>query len=164
MKEIPLTRGYTALVDDADWPFLSLRKWTACVKPSGNVYAVSYFRENGKVKVLRMHTLVSGISSLQEIDHVDGNTLNNQSRNLRACSRSENCRNTRNHLDAFCKYKGVDFHRASKSFRARIYVLGERIHLGLFDKELDAAHAYDSAALKYFGEFARINFPKKTKP
>lgn len=96
--------------------------------------------------------------------HIDGNGLNNQRYNLRICTKQENLRNQKPIRGGSSKFKGVYLSKAYPKYgiksvwRANIGKDGKAIFLGGFENEIDAAKAYDRAALKYFGEFARVNF------
>ena len=93
-----------------------------------------------------------------EVDHIDGNGLNNCIRNLRLVSHAQNLRGfQRKSLGCSSKYRGVDWYRAHQKWRAQINYRGRFYHLGYFYSEKDAARAYDVAAKKYFGEFAQSN-------
>lgn len=96
-----------------------------------------------------------------QIDHIDGNKLNNQRNNLRSATSSQNAINSKKPKNNTSGYKGVSWSKKSKKWRAQICFEGKQIHLGFFDDSKDAANAYDKAALKYFGEFARLNFPRR---
>jgi len=91
-----------------------------------------------------------------DVDHIDHDGLNNQKSNLRNCTRSENAQNQRHYASS--DYQGTSWHKRSRKFRSQIGVKGNRIHLGFFNSEIDAAKAYDKAALKYYGEYAKTNF------
>lgn len=90
-----------------------------------------------------------------EVDHADRNRSNNRIDNLRDASRSQQRANSRSHIDASSRFKGVDRHRGK--WRARLYVHGRSVHLGYFATEDSAARAYDVAALAHHGEFALPN-------
>lgn len=89
------------------------------------------------------------------IDHKDGDPTNNRLSNLRLCNQSQNGANSRKQENTTSRRKGVCWHKAAQKWVAQITVKGERIYLGIFDNENDAAHAYAAAAQLHFGEFAR---------
>jgi hypothetical protein len=92
------------------------------------------------------------------VDHIDNNPLNNQKSNLRICSLKDNSKNSTKRNNTSSKYKGVYFENYTKKYKANIKVDYKTINLGRFLNEIDAAKAYDKAAIKYFGEFANLNF------
>lgn len=92
-------------------------------------------------------------------DHIDGNYLNNIPSNLRPCTQAQNCMNKRKTSGRSSMYKGPTWSKAHSRWRTKIQKDGKSIHLGLFDDEILAAIAYDDAAIRLFGEFARLNFP-----
>jgi hypothetical protein len=92
-------------------------------------------------------------------DHIDHNGLNNTKRNLRLCTKQQNAINQRPRKDGSSKYKGVCWHKRNKKWQARIHHSGRYYHLGTFKSQRAAALAYDSAARKYHGDFACLNFP-----
>lgn len=158
MQQIVLTRGYVALVDDEDFDRVSNRSWHALVVKSGLVYAASKTggRLHGRTLLLHREILVG-----KKIDHIDGNGLNCVRSNLRVATMSQNQWNKRKGRSgsSTSRYKGVDWHRLGKKWRARIVQYRVSRHLGLFVSEEDAARAYDAAARRLFGEFAALNFP-----
>jgi hypothetical protein len=148
MKEIPLTKGKVALVDDEDYAALSQRKW--CFR-SG--YAV---RKTGG-KIINMHHVLLPLNPGECTDHVDGNRLNNQKVNLRRCTHSQNMSNRRTFSGT--GFKGVYFDKRSGSYYATIRPPFRPLkYLGRFKTAEDAARAFDSEARKIRGEFARLNF------
>lgn len=153
MKEIQLTQGKIALVDDEDYERLILWKWKAD-KGSRSFYATRSEYKEGKKKTLMMHRVIMREPDGMEIDHIDGNGLNNQKHNLRVCTRKENSRN----LPSTNKngYKGV--HKSGSKWMAQIWNDGTAVYLGTFLEVEEAARAYDEKAKEIFGDFARTNF------
>lgn len=157
MKEIPLTQGQVALVDDEDYEWLSNRKWCVATK---RVYAMG--RDVEEKKNIYMHQLIFKHYGIEipegmEIDHKNGNNLDNQKSNLRPGTRSQNNMNSRSRENSTSKYKGVSWASHAKKWRAQLQINKKHCHLGYFETEKDAAIAYNEAALKYFGEFAKLN-------
>jgi len=91
-----------------------------------------------------------------EVDHRNHDTLDNKDNNLRICKHIENCRNIRKRSGCTSKHKGVSWHKKLEKWIARI-MFNKAVYLGSFKNEIDAAEAYNQAALKYFGEFANLN-------
>ena len=159
MKTITLAQGYVALVDDEDYERVNQFVWyphfdrrkDGSVK---NVYAVRNVHINGKRTARTMHTL---IMEHTPVDHRDHDGLNNQRTNLRKASGTQNNQNARKRRDSTSGFKGVTWYKALNKWMAQIQNNGKKIHLGYFTDILDAARAYDAAALKYFGEFAVTN-------
>ena len=153
MKKIPLTNSSrVALLDDDDAASIGGMKWKLTKDRHGNAYAVT--RVMGRYKSL--HRMVAGEPLGLVVDHIDGDGLNCQVRNLRIGTQSQNMANCKPHRDRKGKYKGV--HKDAGKFRACLGVDGKVIRLGRFDTAEKAARAYDAAAKKQFGEFARVNF------
>ena len=157
--EIPLTKGYTALVDDADAGLVLGVKWRAIVTDR-SVYAGRAVRSTAGTRrqsIQYMHTLITGWAIT---DHRDGNGLNNQRANLRQATLTQNNRNRRANRSA-SRFKGVAINRGrGMPWKAAIGFDGISRHLGYFADESDAARAYDKAARELFGEFAAVNFPQ----
>jgi hypothetical protein len=100
---------------------------------------------------------VYGVWPSAEIDHIDGDPANNRLANLREATRAENGRNLRRRADNTSGAKGVCFEKSVGRWRASINVNGSQRHLGYFNTVKDATAAYDAAALRHHGEFARVN-------
>lgn len=157
MKEIPLNQGRIAFVDDEDYEWLMQldRKWSFSGSETKGV-AACYI----KGKQLKMHRLIMNAPEGVQVDHIDGNRMNNTRANLRLCSNIENSYNRRLRKDSSTGYKGVRWQVKNQRFWARIQANGKRVSLGLYDDPVDAAKAYDRAAKELHGKFARLNFPE----
>lgn len=148
MREIPLTQGQTALVDDEDYEYLTQFYW--CANRNKNTfYAVRSIRlVNGKRETVYMHhdTIGRPPTGL-ETDHKDGNGLNNQRYNIHHVTSRQNGQNKRYHNGnkPSSQYPGVSWHKDRKKWRARIQIDGKIKHLGYFKEELEAAQAYKNA-------------------
>jgi hypothetical protein len=159
-REIPLTKGYVAIVDDDDHEWLSQWRWFALVG-SNAVYAHRSVRIDGKRRTLRMHRAILGAPKGMGVDHIDHDGLNNTRANLRLCTQSQNLGNQRLRTDGTSAYKGVSWHTQRGKWQAHIKRDDKHKYLGLFTDEIDAALAYDAAARELFGEFAYLNFPNE---
>jgi hypothetical protein len=170
---IPLPCGRVATISDCDAELILQHQWQSFTPPKGKAaYAITRINEDrtaeGKDtrRTIRMHRLIMGLDG-PEVDHEDGNGLNNTRENLRHATHSQNVAN-RGKCSGFsgapCSscYKGVSWSKQAKKWKAYIRVAGHSHHLGLFTTELDAALAYDIAAAYYFGPFARLNLPPQT--
>lgn len=137
------------IVDDEDFDLMSRRKW-ALQKTSNSFYAQRQIKGVKKYA----HRLIMN-EPLELIDHIDGNGLNNQKSNLRICDHSGNSRNSIKPITNKSGYKGVCYSKGA--YYVGIYVDNKRIHIGSFKDAIEAAKAYNNAAIKYHGEFARLN-------
>jgi hypothetical protein len=160
VKEISLSRGYFALVDDDDYErVMAAGPWHAC--PRGRT---AYGQHNVRCDTARGWTtqgLHQFITDWSYVDHENGNGLDNQRSNLRQSTAAQNSHNRRTRIDSTSGFKGV-FKQAgcmSKPWRAQIALSGKKKHLGMYATPEEAARAYDAAAAELFGEFARLNFP-----
>jgi len=157
--EIKLTQGQVAIVDeiDADLALLNwhchegyARRWT----PGGN----------GKLeflhRIILARILERELRSGEYVDHINGDKTDNRRENLRLATYAQNNANVGKRKGTYSsEYKGVCWNKRDKKWMAYIYVNYKRIHLGYFPDEMDAASAYDEAAMKYFEEFSKLNFP-----
>lgn len=143
-------RGYT-MVDDEDFERVNVFEWHLNDKG----YAVR--RPHHPKKTIRLHRFIMNPTSRQQIDHVDGNKLNNQKYNLRLCNNAENMRNRGKYRRNQSGYKGVWWHTQIGRWAANLRLNGKTVHLGIFDNKKEAAKAYNQAAIKYFGAFANLN-------
>lgn len=156
MKEIKLTQGKIALVDDEDFERLNIYKWYAASQDHYCCYAVRGVFIDNKWKTIRMHREIMNALTGIKIDHKNGNGLDNQKYNLRVATSQQNSYNIKNaHKDNKYKIKGVSWNRQHKKFESRIKVNEKKLLLGLFNVLGDADSAYRIAEEKHFGEFAR---------
>jgi len=154
--ETSMTTGKIAIVDEAYLPLLEGRSWDAFVV-KGKCYAHAI--DPGRCGIL-MHRLLMNAPDGIQVDHKDGNGLNNTRTNLRLATGQQNLRNMRKHRGK-SQYKGVTFvpKCTKRPWTAQISPGDSRCkHLGSFATELEAAKAYDRAAKELFGEFACTNF------
>jgi hypothetical protein len=156
MKEIRLTQEKVALVDDEDYDWLNQWKWSAHeIHRTWYAMRASLSWEPTK-HMVSMHREILKAERGVEVDHWDGDGLNNQRDNLRICSRAENAANARKQRNASSKYKGVCV-TEGKYITAYAYKDNKSYYLGRFKTEEEAAMAYNETAIKFHGEFARLN-------
>lgn len=154
---MPLAQGKVTIIDPEDWPRVAPYSW--CVNLAmGKHYAVSRFPGTGKI--VRMHRLILGIEDpAVHVDHRNGMTLDNRRCNLRPCTVAENLANSRRSSSNTSGFKGVSWATHANRWRALITHESSLRHLGYFGTPEDAGRAYDAAATRLKGEFARLNFP-----
>lgn len=170
------------LIDDEDFEIVSKYSWSIHKRKGHYLYAITsvdkktsdmyggyecnsvghYTKKNGEVSEYRrfryrllLHRLILGKSTKLEIDHVNGNGLDNRKENLRVCEHKHNMYNKKLYKNNTSGYKGVT--KSGNKWGSSIKHEGRHIHLGNFENKIDAALAYNKAAINYFGEFARIN-------
>ncbi|MEE8382238.1 MAG: HNH endonuclease [Thermodesulfobacteriota bacterium] len=160
-KEIILTQGKVAIVDDEDFEFLNKRKWHF----DRYVKRTPMFSD-GKPNTLYMHRLIMLPRTGEEIDHINNNKLDNRRKNLRVCTRSQNER-SKPKISISCNsaYKGVTLDKrmpiGQRRWNARIKPNKKAIHIGSYLTEKEAALAYNKAALEHYGDFAYQNIIKE---
>lgn len=160
MKKIKLTQGKFVLVDDCDYEYLNQWKWCTG-KLRNTFYAVRGSRrsESKKRKLIYMSKVILQRMEIKfkQVDHIDGNGLNNQRSNLRSATNQENLFNQGLRSDNTSGHKGVSWNKRVQKWQVCIRVNGKNKHLGLFDDIEDAARAYNQAAKKHYKKFARLN-------
>lgn len=155
MKEIKLTQGKVALVDDADYEELSKHNWCAN-KGRITFYAGRGVKIKGKHVTIPMHRVIMKTPKGMDTDHIDGNGLNNQRENLRICTHAENSINRGKCKSNTSGYKGVSWHGGGKKWLSKIRVKRKQINLGIFLTKEEAYKAYCEGAKKYHGEFSNV--------
>lgn len=150
MKYIKLTQGFYAKVSDMDFERVSRHKWCAARKRDQVVIAV---RKNN----ITMHGYILNVKAGIFINHINQDTLDNTRGNLRIVTQSQVGMGRRVKHNSSSKYKGVSFSNCRDLWYATITKDGQHFFLGRFEKEIDAALAYNNAAIELFGEFARLN-------
>lgn len=150
MKQIPLTQGKYALVDDEDFEYLNQWKWHVTRKRS-NWYAQRWI---GKKSIL-MQNVILNLTEEERADHTDGDGLNNQRYNLRKATSLQNSRNRRKRNYTKYPYKGIRLF--GDKWQAYITIEKKQKHLGMYRTAEDAAAMYNQIAKQYFGEFAKLN-------
>lgn len=160
MPEIALTQNKIAIVDIEDFEVLSKQKWYA-VK-SGKTFYAAFSKRKRKPDgtwggdQIKMHNLILPPAKSLEVDHINGDGLDNRRTNLRLATHSQNIINVGKRFGK-SKYKGVSWHKRDKRWQAYININGIRRCLGNFKIEVEAAKAYNKEANKLHGQFARLN-------
>lgn len=155
-RRIMLTQGYSCIVDDADYEFLSQWSWHVLI--GSHVYAVRNSEPvNGKRRHILMHRVLCNTPDGMDTDHINGNSLDNRRANLRVATRNQNMHNRKPNAKGSSKYKGVSWHKQHRKWIVNIQVNKVKHFLGLFTDEKEAAMAYERRAKEEFGEFHRSN-------
>ena len=154
---IPLKKDKFSIIDETDFEYLSQWNWTC----SYNGYAwrrISLGYPNGKRKraIVFMHRAIMNPAADMQVDHINGDKLDNRRCNLRICTQSQNLANMIS-VTGTSKYKGVYWSSTQKKWVAQIVLDKKAKYLGCFDSEEAAASCYDLAAYMNFGEFAKVN-------
>lgn len=157
MKEIKLTKNKISIIDDEDFDRVSKYKWH-CLANDYAARKFYYEKKDGKwvTKYIRLHQFVLNEFN-KEIDHINGNRLDNRKENLRFCDRTLNNANIGLKSNNTSGYKGVRLNRTMKKWFASITAYKKVYYLGSFKDKIDAAKAYNKKAKELFGDFARIN-------
>lgn len=156
MIELPLSRGRVALIDEDDFTNFGGYKWSL----TGDRYVTRRALVDGRPRTIYLHRAILDAPKGIFVDHVNGDGLDNRRANLRLCQMSQNIGNSHKwRRPTSSRYKGVCWSKQAGRWQANITINRRMLHLGHFRNEIDAAVAYDRAAIEAFGPFARINFP-----
>lgn len=158
MKEIQLTQGQVALVDDWNYEDVNQWKWYAMWdKHTKSFYAMRHTSKSSGAKPVLMHSYIAKTPKGMKTDHINHKTLDNQEANLRVCTNSQNLMSRGKQSNNTSGYKGVSNNRGK--WRAQIRTNGKVKFLGYWDTPEDAAIAYDVASRLIHGEYGFQNFP-----
>ena len=152
-KIIALSQGKAALVDDGDYEYLNQFSWH---------YSTGYAcrplpRGHRVTPSISMHRDIMGNPQGMEVDHINGDRLDNRRENLRVCTKAENRRNVGLRRNNGTGYKGVCYRKDIKQWQAQISVNSKAVYLGYYETPEEAAKKYNDAASKYYGKFANLN-------
>ena len=152
---VPLTKGYEAIIDAADVPLISAWNWTTVVGRS-NIYAFrSYWADKNK-RTLYLHRAIMGEPEGFQVDHINGNGLDNRRANLRLATGSQNQHNRGANLHNTSGFKGVTWHKEAQKWQAQVALGGKNKYLGRYNTAEAAHAAYAEASAKYHGKFGRL--------
>ena len=165
--QLKLTQGVFTTIDDRDYDWLSKTRWRAHNDQGFGFYAMrdSNLKDGqyGKGRVVYMHRVIweqhnGPIPKGMQIDHINGDRLDNRPENLRICTSQQNHFNQHKVTIHSSQFKGVCWYKPYSRWRAQIKIDGAHKNIGYFDTEEDAARASDAKAKELFGEFAKVNF------
>lgn len=149
MKKIKLTKNKVALVDDVDFDLLNKYNWW--------YHKSGYALRIENKKTIRMHRVIANCPENKEIDHINGNRMDNRKINLRICTSSQNSKNRKLQKNNKSGYKGVSYRKRDKKWIVYICVNRKNKYIGIFKNIKDASNAYNIAAVQYYKEFANLN-------
>lgn len=153
MYMIPLTRNQVAIVDDADYALVAPYRWHCMAKG----YAARRLRVCEGSAIVLMHRIIMQAPTDLQIDHINGNKLDNRRSNLRLVTNQQNRFNQRPRKDNKTGYKGVCWNRRVGKFCAQIHHNHTNMLIGHYSTAIEAAHAYNRKAAELFGEYAYLN-------
>jgi len=148
--------GYEVLIDDEDYEKVKAIDWYTLAWKGKVYFRIQKYAGNYKRKTTFLHRVIINAPSGMEVDHINGNTLDNRKANLRVCKHSENTKNRKLNRNK-TGYKGVCFRKDRRKYTARIRKDGKLYFLGYFSTPEEAYAAYCEASKKYHGEFGRIS-------
>ena len=157
-RKIDLGLNRFTLVEPLDYYRIRHFKWFVHGNGSNLYAARSELTNDLRSKIIYMHRQLMSPPAGLVVDHHNCDSLDNRRDNLRVVTQAVNMRNRRKRKNTSSRYIGVHFDKQRNKWSVHIRYNGKKIWLGRFVNEIDAAKAYDAAAKKYYGEFARLNF------
>jgi len=151
---IPLTAGFTTVIDEADWPLVAPYTWCTIKQGTRYPYAKAWAREGADRRVIFMHRLILNAPPELHVDHKNHDTLDNRRSNLRLVTREQNQANQRA-LGGTSRFRGVRWYK--NAWQAAVMFRGHVHYLGRYADEEEAARAVDRALLEAWGTHARLN-------
>jgi hypothetical protein len=155
-RYLELPRSHRTLLDAKWFDMLHFLDWSLDAS-KGRLYAFRVARVNGRQVRESMHRVIMDAKPGQEVDHINGDGLDNREANLRFCTHQENDRNTKKYRNSTSLYKGVSWHQSSGRWQAQIKIDGRTQYLGVHPTQAAAALVYNEAAERLFGRFANLN-------
>lgn len=166
MKNIALSRGYVAIIDDEDFEKVSQYKWHAS-QHEKKIYAKrkrwipdesittkqGKYVKKGYYKTIALHRVILDAPDDMEVDHINGNPLDCRKINLRVCSHEQNMWNLKGRSDSKSGYRGITWDKQTQKWRATLTYKKQFINIGRFDNLDDAIKAHQEKAKELFGEF-----------
>jgi len=163
MKTIKIKNGYEAIVDDADYEWISAYKWHLVSSKAHYAETSIWDKKKKRSKCYKMHRMIAQPPKNRMIDHINGNKLDNRRCNLRFVTNSQNSMNRHvNHSRS--GYRGVHWMAERNKWAAQIMRNQKMYYIGLFEDKVEAAKARDIWAIKFHGEYAVLNFPYTDSP
>ena len=156
VASLVLPSGHVTVLDAADLPLIEPYRWFLKRSNGGKLYVYGYRVGEHKNRRKSMHTVLLDAGPL-EVDHINGDGLDNRRSNLRAVTHAQNLHNACGRSGSTSPYKGVCWNSQKSKWLAKIKVDGKTRHLGFHTDPWDAAQAYNDAAIESWGEFAFVN-------
>jgi hypothetical protein len=158
-RKIDLGEGKWTILDQEDYYRLNQFKWYV----NGNGFKFYAFRNiiigPGRTRMLSMHRDIMNSPKGLLVDHKNHDSLDNRRQNLRLATHSQNtCNKQSKRTGCSSKFRGVSYDKKRGYWNTQVVCEGKMVFFGRFKNEFDAAKAYDEAAKKHHGEFARLNF------
>ena len=153
---VPLTQGRTAIIDAADAALVGGRNWYLFARLD-TAYARASDYSGAKQRTVLLHRVLMGEPEGLEVDHDDGDGLNNRRGNLRVATHSQNMRNSRISRRNTSGFKGVYFHKKAGKWASQIKFNGKKKYIGCFASPEEAHEAYCRASKELHGDFGRTS-------